>query len=850
MVMQRQLLSFVVGFFLVALPSSAGAMSIGDAFHSFWCVIENMFGHECYVEIPVAIPPAPVVSQQTPPVSSSQHPFHAEDRGDVLGEATASPEVQTEDASPAPTIDTSQFIGRGEFEIRTAALRSEFERMLLQTRATTSITQPQLSPPSSITYVSSGGSSRSYDGDIQDLWRALSLTNKIDRLGDVDIERANITESNFSGDFSGNFSGTFSGTIATTSSLSLSGPFSATSISATTISGTSLSLTGALTAATTTSAIIDKQGQVCNVQAYGAVGDNSTDNYAAIVAAINACPASGIVYFPPGVYRISQTINLDKPITLEGTYAPRWSYDSAPRTSIKPTTPFTGGQIIHVREHTISGQSANNDGGRIENISIDGNSFGSGVIGIYFEGLVRDWKLMNVDISQTSGEGFDSAQGTGTGNARGFTIQHLSIYSPGSHGFRATALNDSYIDDVLVVGGALRGFYLTSMGETKIVNSRSVFNALEGLYIDGASNNGGLQIAEFSTDRNDRHGVRISATGTTTITFTGLLIRRDGANNGGGTDTPYAGVSIVGTPGLKVAPVIISGLTQIPGRDDSGNGTAAPLTGLRVEYATYVQVDGVLWGTTNPYVDNGNNDNFIISEDTLLKTGFNVVTSARYNKKWMVASSTNALVYTGSIGIGTTSPTAQLHTTGTVRFSNFGAGTLQTDANGNVSVSSDERLKDIQGQYATGLAALLKINPILYHWNATSGFDTQTQYAGFSAQNVKEAIPEAVGEDPHGFLTLSDRPILAAVVNAIKELWDKVTGNTQKIGELEQRIAVLEHQLNVVPPQSQTAAAAPVLAEQASSTSPTSTASSTPAIEPINNISSISTSTEATSTQH
>ncbi|MDB5188133.1 MAG: cell wall surface anchor family protein, partial [Candidatus Kaiserbacteria bacterium] len=44
----------------------------------------------------------------------------------------------------------------------------------------------------------------------------------------------------------------------------------------------------------------------------------------------------------------------------------------------------------------------------------------------------------------------------------------------------------------------------------------------------------------------------------------------------------------------------------------------------------------------------------------------------------------------GAVGIGTSTPTAQLSTTGTVRFSNFGAGTLTTDASGNLSVSSDE----------------------------------------------------------------------------------------------------------------------------------------------------------------
>lgn len=39
----------------------------------------------------------------------------------------------------------------------------------------------------------------------------------------------------------------------------------------------------------------------------------------------------------------------------------------------------------------------------------------------------------------------------------------------------------------------------------------------------------------------------------------------------------------------------------------------------------------------------------------------------------------------GDIGIGTTNPTAQLHTTGSVRFESLGGGVLETDASGNVS---------------------------------------------------------------------------------------------------------------------------------------------------------------------
>jgi hypothetical protein len=131
---------------------------------------------------------------------------------------------------------------------------------------------------------------------------------------------------------------------------------------------------------------------------------------------------------------------------------------------------------------------------------------------------------------------------------------------------------------------------------------------------------------------------------------------------------------------------------------------------------------------------------------------------------------TGSTLSTGNIGIGTSTPTAQLSTTGTVRFSNFGAGTLQTDANGNLSVSSDERLKNIQGSFNAGLSQIELLNPILYQWKPETGYDTSSTYAGFSAQNVQSAIPEAVGQDGHGYLTLQDRPLIAAAVNAIKAI--------------------------------------------------------------------------------
>lgn len=49
-----------------------------------------------------------------------------------------------------------------------------------------------------------------------------------------------------------------------------------------------------------------------DVRAFGAVGDNSTDDTSAIQAAIDAAKEeSGMVFFPPGQYRVNDTLNVD-----------------------------------------------------------------------------------------------------------------------------------------------------------------------------------------------------------------------------------------------------------------------------------------------------------------------------------------------------------------------------------------------------------------------------------------------------------------------------------------------------------------------------------------------------------
>ena len=95
------------------------------------------------------------------------------------------------------------------------------------------------------------------------------------------------------------------------------------------------------------------------------------------------------------------------------------------------------------------------------------------------------------------------------------------------------------------------------------------------------------------------------------------------------------------------------------------------------------------------------------------------------------------------------------------------------------TAASDPRLK-VHAPFTRGLEAIMALQPIHFHWNEL-GLKTQsltdaqnTEQVGFNAANVQEVMPEAVGTEQHDgvdYLSLpqGDRPIVAALVNAVQE---------------------------------------------------------------------------------
>ncbi len=170
-----------------------------------------------------------------------------------------------------------------------------------------------------------------------------------------------------------------------------------------------------------------------------------------------------------------------------------------------------------------------------------------------------------------------------------------------------------------------------------------------------------------------------------------------------------------------------------------------------------------------------------------------------------IAASATGASRRGAFAVGTAGTVAggiverfRINDSGNVRFNSYGAGTLTTDASGNVTASSDEDLKEIApGRFKLGLDVLRLIEPITYRWKKETGFDTRNDYHGFGARNVKKAFEAhggrgAWGYNADGTMTLQERALTAVVVNSVKELDSRVTQLEQENEALRKELRELK----------------------------------------------------------
>ncbi len=131
----------------------------------------------------------------------------------------------------------------------------------------------------------------------------------------------------------------------------------------------------------------------------------------------------------------------------------------------------------------------------------------------------------------------------------------------------------------------------------------------------------------------------------------------------------------------------------------------------------------------------------------------------------------------GNVGIGTTSPNFVLHVNGS-------AG---KPGGGSWSSASDRRLKDVQGYFTRGLAAVAQLTPVYYTYKNRNPINlpSDKEYVGLVAQEVAKVIPEAVGEYDSNYLSVNNDAIIWTMLNAIKELKAENEAMKARITQLE-----------------------------------------------------------------
>ena len=131
-----------------------------------------------------------------------------------------------------------------------------------------------------------------------------------------------------------------------------------------------------------------------------------------------------------------------------------------------------------------------------------------------------------------------------------------------------------------------------------------------------------------------------------------------------------------------------------------------------------------------------------------------------------------------SIGAKSKNGTNTLHVNGTA--SKTQGGTTWASV-------SDERLKDVGDKYSYGLDEINQLVAVYFKYKKDNPRElpSDIQQMGFIAQEVQEVIPDAVSKDDDGYLSLNMDPILLAMLNAIKELSNKVSTLQEELDELK-----------------------------------------------------------------
>jgi hypothetical protein len=360
----------------------------------------------------------------------------------------------------------------------------------------------------------------------------------------------------------------------------------------------------------------------------GLNGEGEVDNSPQINEALESAKPGDVVYLPrPSVaYGLLSSLSMREGVTLMMGH-------SKPLLAggyLRPLHAFGSPEVIHFGPLS--------EGAKLQGIAIDGSYVRESLEVHGWNAVGQYAKRIQIDDCSTykmTGDGQRAEEYAG-GFPHSWRSTRVYHFEPKGNGFNIPNMTDCTWTDCQSLNAGKCGWLLEkAQANSHFIGCRGEWSAEHNWHLTGEWNTGtgagGCIFTSCSSDRAEKHGCLIDATGTVPVLFNGWMGRRDGRNNksgGGG----YAGIAV----SKATIPVLLGALTIFPGVDDTGEGTNSPEYGLSIVEAAYCNLAGPAFirAQTSSIHESGNSGpNFRRGINNVNTTGATTATTAASNFK-------------------------------------------------------------------------------------------------------------------------------------------------------------------------------------------------------------------------
>ncbi len=350
---------------------------------------------------------------------------------------------------------------------------------------------------------------------------------------------------------------------------------------------------------------------------YGALGDGSHDDTAAINNALLAANAAGggTVYLPwtANGYLVTGSINIPPMVTLRGQVRATLGYTPSQLPLLSRIVaaaswaPGSSTGIVEIRSMTAGSWSSQNFWSGLDQVMIDGHlNANTNLNAIRYVGPCFDTHLTDVMLYKAPHNGVTAATQSESGIGPTYPWHQrwtrVTAYVCGFRGFDITNFTDSEYVGCMAFQNVSHGWNITNVGNSTFTACRAEWNSGSGFFATGAGT--GIAMIGCTTDQNTQRGLYLNAVTDTSgqITIVGYKGHADG----------HDGTS----PGIEIASTTVPvSLTGCMVSADTYSGNTVPANGAKISGSTNITLVGAtLAGQAAGLNNAGTNTNLVLSD--------------------------------------------------------------------------------------------------------------------------------------------------------------------------------------------------------------------------------------------